>query len=102
MHHRKTYMYNYFSKIGLVDQSKLFMNLFAKFFNLQLAIRIPKNDAVSDMHCPLADIQADLRSISLLDIKIPQNNYFHKRQTDGQTCPEIYINVSQLCAVRQQ
>ena len=46
------------------------------------------------MHCPLTDIQADLRSIGLLDIKLPRKEIIYKdertdkrtdRRTGGQT-----------------
>ena len=53
-----------FSKICLVDQSKLctqiYLQKFANSINLQLAMSFKKS-RLSDMHYPLTDIQADFR-----------------------------------------
>ena len=59
-------------------------NLFAKncldanCINLQLRIRILKNHK-------FRTFKPILRLIGLIDIKLPQKNYFYRRQTDEQT-----------------
>ena len=72
-----------FSKIGLVDQSKLctqiYLQKFANCINLQLAIRISKNHAFRTCTTPSRTFRPILRS--RITTKI---NYFHRR-TDGHT-----------------
>ena len=64
-----------FSKIGLVDQSKpctqIYLQIIANCINLQLAIRISKNQAFRTCTTPLRTSRPILRSIGLLDIEIP-------------------------------
>ena len=64
-----------FSKIGLVDQSKpctqIYLQKIANCINLQLAIRISKNQAYRTCTTPLRTSRPILRSIGLLDIEIP-------------------------------
>ena len=79
-----------FSKIGLVDQSKLctqiYLQKFANCINLQLAIRISKNHAFRTCTTPSRTFRPILRSIGLLDNELPRKkNYFHRRQMDGRT-----------------
>ena len=74
-----------FSQIGLVDQSKpgtqIYLQKFANCINLQLAIRISKNHAFRTCTAMLI-----LRSIGLLDIKIPRKEIISTNGgTDGQT-----------------
>ena len=61
-----------FSKIGLVDQSKpciqMYLQKFLICINLQLAIRISKNDAFQTCTTPSRTFRPILRSIRLLDI----------------------------------
>ena len=65
-----------FSKIGLVDQSKLYTQIylqkFANCINLQLAIRISKNHAFQTCATPSRTFRPILRSIGLLDNALPQ------------------------------
>ena len=65
-----------FNKIGFVDQSKLctqvYLQKFENCINLQLAIRISKNHAFRTCNTPLRTFMLILRSIGLLDIKIPR------------------------------
>ena len=79
-----------FSKIGLVDQSKpctqIYFQKFANRINLQLAIRISKNQAFRTCTRPLRTFMLILRSIGLLDIEIPRKEIISTDgQTDGQT-----------------
>ena len=91
MHHRKTYMYInfFFSKIGLVDQSKLctqiYLQKFANCINLQLAIRISKNHAFRTCTTPTRTFRPILRSIGLLDNELPrkENISTDDRRTDN-------------------
>ena len=65
-----------FSKIGLVDQSKLctqiYLQKFANCINLQLAIRISKNHAFLTCTTPSRTFRPILRSIGLLDNELPR------------------------------
>ena len=88
-----------FSKIGLVDQSKLCTQMslqkFANCINLQLAIRISKNHAFRTCTTPSQTFKPILRSIGLLDNELPQKEIIstddrrtdgrHDRRTDGRT-----------------
>ena len=75
-----------FNKIGLVDQSKpctqVYLQKFENCINLQLAIRILKNHAFRTCTTPLQTLMLILRSISQLDIEIPQKEII---STDGRT-----------------
>ena len=79
-----------FSKIGLVDQSKLctqiYLQKFLNCINLQLAIRTLKNHAFRTCTTPLRTFTPILRSIGLLDIEIPRKEIISTDgRTDGQT-----------------
>ena len=75
-----------FSKIGLVDQSKLctqiYLQKFANCINLQLAIRISKNHAFRPCTTPSRTFRPILRSIGLLDNELARKQII---STDGQT-----------------
>ena len=77
-----------FSKIRLVDQSKpctqIYLQTFANCINLQLAIRISKNRAFRTCKTPSRTFRPILRSIGLLDNKIPQKEIIStdNRRTD--------------------
>ena len=77
-----------FSKIGLVDQSKLCTQIYlqnlASCINLQLAIRISKNHAFRTCTTPSQTFRPILRSIGLLDNELRVNKLF-PQTTDGQT-----------------
>ena len=80
-----------FSKIGLVDQSKLctqiYLQKFANCINLQLAIRILKNHAFRTCTTPSRTFKPILRSIGLLDNELPRKETISSddRRTDEQT-----------------
>ena len=80
-----------FSKIGLVDQSKLctqiYLQKFANCINLQLAIRISKNHAIRTCTTPSRTFRPILRSIGLSDNELPRKEIISTddRRTDGQT-----------------
>ena len=81
-----------FNKIGLVDQSKLctqiYLQKFANYINLQLAIRISKNHAFRTCTTrPSRTFRPILRSIGQLDNELPQKEIISTddRRTDGQT-----------------
>ena len=80
-----------FSKIGLVDQSKLctqiYLQKFANCINLQLAIIISKNNAFRTCTTPSRTFRLILRSIGLLDNELPRKEIISTddRRTDGQT-----------------
>ena len=80
-----------FSKIGLVDQSKLctqiYFQKFANCINLQLAIRSSKNHAFRICTTPSRTFRLILRSIGLLDNELPRKEIISTddRRTDGQT-----------------
>ena len=88
-----------FSKIGLVDQSKLctqiYLQKFASCINLQLAIRISKNHAFLTCTTPSWTFRPILRSIGQLDNELPRKEIISTddrgtdrrtdRQTDGTT-----------------
>ena len=59
-------------------------NLFAKICDLQLAIRISKNQAFRTCTTPLPAFKPIMRSIGLLDIEIPRKKLF-PQTTDGRT-----------------
>ena len=65
-----------FSKIGLVDQSKLctqiYLQKFTNCINLQLAIRILKNLAFMTCTTPSRTFRPILSSIGLLDNELPR------------------------------
>ena len=77
-----------FSKIGLVDQSKLctqiYLQKFANCINLQLAIRISKNHAFRTCTIPSQTLRPILRSIGLLDNELPRKEIISTddRRTD--------------------
>ena len=83
-----------FSKIGLVDQSKpctqVYLQKFANCINLQLAIRISKNDAFRTCTTPLRTFMLILRSIGLLDIKIPRKEII---SMDGRTIGSFFLKM---------
>ena len=80
-----------FSKIGLVDQSKLctqiYLQKFAYCINLQLAIRILKNHAFRTCTTPSRTFRPILRSNGLLDNELPPKEIISTddRRTDGTT-----------------
>ena len=84
-----------FSKIGLVDQSKLctqiYLQKFTNCINLQLAIRISKNHAFRTCTTSSRTFRPILRSIGLLDNELPRkeiistNDRRTDERTDGQT-----------------
>ena len=84
-----------FSKIGLVDQSKpctqIYLQKIANCINLQLAIRISKNQAFWTCTTPSRTFRPILRSIGLLDNELPRKENISTddrrtdRRTDGQT-----------------
>ena len=80
-----------FSKIGLVDQSKLctqiYLQKFANCINLQHAIRISKNHAFRTCTTPSRTFRSILTSIGLLDNELPRKEIISAddRRTDGRT-----------------
>ena len=84
---KRTYI-SIFSKIGLVDQSKLctqiYLQKFANCINLQLAIRISKNHAFRTCPTPSRTFRPILRSIGLLDNELPRKEIISTddRRTD--------------------
>ena len=78
-----------FSKIGLVDQSKLctqtYLQQFANCINLQLAIRISKNHAFWTCTTPSRTFRPILRSIGPLDNELPQKKKLFPQTTNGRT-----------------
>ena len=86
-----------FSKIRLVDQSKLCkQNILQKFANcidLPLAIRILKNHALRKCTTPSQTLRPILRSIGLLDNELPRKEIIDTDgQTDGRTAQPILIS----------
>ena len=61
----------------------------ASCINLQLAIRISKNQAVRTCTTPLPTFRPILRSIDLLDIEIPEKNLF-SQTTDGRADGKVF------------
>ena len=79
-----------FSKIGLVDQSKpctqIYLQKIANCINLQLAIRISKNQAFRTCITPLRTSRPILRSIGPLGNELPRKEIISTDgRTDGQT-----------------
>ena len=79
-----------FSKIGLVDLSKpctqIYLQKIANCINLQLAIRISKNQAFRTCTTPSQTFRPILRSIGLLDNELPRkDNISTDGRTDGRT-----------------
>ena len=80
-----------FSKIGLVDQSKLctqiYLQKFANCITLKLAIRISKSHAFRTCTTPSRTFRPILRSIGLLDNELPRKEIISTddRRTDGRT-----------------
>ena len=80
-----------FSKIGIVDQSKLctqvYLQKFANCIDLQLAIRISKNHAFRTCTTLSRTFRPILRSIGRLDNELPrkENISTDDRRTDGRT-----------------
>ena len=80
-----------FSKIGLVDQSKLctqiYLQKFANCINLQFANIISKNHAFRTGTTPSRTFRPILRSIGLLDNELPRKEIISTddRRTDGRT-----------------
>ena len=83
-----------FSKIGLVDQSKpctqIYLQKIANCINLQLAIRISKNQAFRTCTTPSRTFRPILSSIGLLGNELPRKEIISTdgrtdRRTDGQT-----------------
>ena len=85
-----------FSKIGLVDQSKpctqIYLQKIANCINLQLAIRISKNQAFRTCTTPLRTSRPILRSIGLLDIEIPRKEIISidDRRTDRRRIRQLF------------
>ena len=75
-----------FSKIGLVDQSKpctqIYLQKIANCINLQLAIRISKNQAFRTCTTPSRTFRPILSSIGLLGNELPRKEII---STDGRT-----------------
>ena len=66
----------------------VYTNLFVFFFNLHQFATCNKNfekSCLSDMHCPLTDIQADFEIIGLLDIEIRKKKLFPQTTDDRRT-----------------
>ena len=87
MHHRKRYMYINFQQNRVSRSVKTVdTNLFAKFFNLPLAIRILKNHAFRTCTTPSRTFRPILRSIGILDNELPRKEIISTddRRTDGQ------------------
>ena len=86
MHHRKTYVYINFQQNRVSRSVKtVHTNLFIKIckcINLQLAIRISKNHAFRTCTTPSQIFRPILRSIGLLDNKLPQKRNYFNRRTD--------------------
>ena len=82
-----------FSKIGLVDLSKpctqIYLQKIANCINLQLAIRISKNQAFRTCTTPLRTSRPILRLIGLLDIEIPRKEII---STDDRRTDVAYDN----------
>ena len=82
-----------FSTIGLVDQSKpctqIYLQKILICINLQLAIRILKNQAFRTCTAPSRTFRPVLRSIGLLDIEIPRKEIISTddRRTDRRPSP---------------
>ena len=80
-----------FSKIGLLDQSKLCTQIslqkFASCINLQLAVRISKNHAFRTCTTPSRTFRPILRSIGLLDNELSRKEIISTdgSRTDGPT-----------------
>ena len=80
-----------FSKIGLVDQSKLctqiYLQKFSSCINLQIAIIISKNHAFRTCTTPSRTFRPIWRSIGLLENELTQKEIISTddRRTDGQT-----------------
>ena len=76
-----------FSKIGLVDQSKpctqIYLQKIANCINLQLAIRISKNQAFRTCTTPSRTFRPILSSIGLLGNELLRKEII---STDGRTC----------------
>ena len=88
MHHHKTYMYiNFQQNRAYRSFITVHTILFAKNrINLQLAFRISKNHAFSDMHYTLTDIQDEFEIDRHVRYQIAaKRNYVHRRQTEGRT-----------------
>ena len=79
-------MYNNFQQNRVTRSVKtVHTNLFAKIFNLQLAIRISKSHAFRTCTAPLWTFMPILRSIDMLDIEIPRKEIISTddRRTDN-------------------
>ena len=79
-----------FSKIGLVDQSKpctqIYLQKIANYINLQLAIRISKNQAFRTCTTASRTFRPILSSIGLLGNELPRKEIISTDgRTDGQT-----------------
>ena len=79
-----------FSKIGLVDQSKpctqIYLQKIANCINLQLAIRISKNQAFRTCTTPSRTFRPILSSIGQLGNELPRKEIISTDgRTDGQT-----------------
>ena len=80
-----------FSKIKLVDQSKLRTQIYLpKNYKLHKFSTCNKNfekSRLSDMQYPLTDIQSDFEINRLTRYQIiAKRNNFHRRQTDREIC----------------
>ena len=77
---------SFFSKIGLVDQSKLCTQIYLQYLQialkLQLAIRISKNHAFRTCTTPLRTFRPILSSIGPLGNELPRKEII---STDGRT-----------------
>ena len=89
---KRTYI-TIFSKIGLVDQSKprtqIYLQKFLICINLQFANRISKIHAFRTCTAPSRTFRPILRSIGLLDIKIPRKKII---STDDRRADVAYYN----------
>ena len=92
MRHRKGTCISIFIKIGLVDQLKPCAQIYLIFFKLHKFAtcnlnRILKNHAFRTCTTPSRTFRPILRSIGLLDIKIPRKEILSTddRLTDGRT-----------------
>ena len=86
MHHRKSYIcYNFQQNRVRRSVKTVHTNLFANFFNSQLAIRIYKNHALRICTAPSRTFRPILRSIDILDFEIPRKEIISTdvRRTDG-------------------
>ena len=90
MHHRITYLYINFQQNRVSRSVKTvhtsLLQIFANCINLQLAIRISKNDAFRTCTTPSRTFRPILSSIGLLGNELPRKEIISTDgRTDGQT-----------------